>query len=225
MNAAGAAAPPSAGYYAWAAMPARYTLERNAWKEAAALTPRETTFPYADAITHFARALGAARTGNPAAAAQDVAKLVTLRDALQKANDAYWTGQVDIQRRIASAWIALAEGRQTEALSLLREAADLEDLTDKSPVSPGPIKPARELLGEMLLELKRPTEALKEFEATMAKEPNRFRDVYGAARAAEDAGEHQKARTYSAKLIEISARADRPERPELHEAQTILQAP
>jgi len=225
MNAAGAAAPPSAGYYALAAMPARYTLERNAWKEAAALTPRETTFPYADAITHFARALGAARTGNPAAAAQDVAKLVTLRDALQKANDAYWTGQVDIQRRIASAWIALAEGRQTEALSSLREAADLEDLTDKSPVSPGPIKPARELLGEMLLELKRPTEALKEFEATMAKEPNRFRDVYGAARAAEDAGEHQKARTYSAKLIEISARADRPERPELHEAQTILQAP
>ena len=224
MNAAGAAAPPPAGYYAWAAMPARYTLERNAWKEAAALTPRETTFPYADAITHFARALGAARAGNPAAAAQDVAKLVTLRDALQKANDTYWTGQVDIQRRIASAWIALAEGRQNEALSSLREAADLEDLTEKSPVSPGPIKPARELLGEMLMELKRPAEALKEFEATMAKEPNRFRGVYGAARAAEDAGDHRKARTYSAKLIEISARADKPGRPELHEAQMLLQA-
>jgi len=224
MNAAGAAAPPTAGYYAWAAMPARYSLERNAWKEAAALTPRETAFAQADAITHFARALGAARSGNPAAAAQDVAKLVTLRDALQKANDTYWTGQVDIQRRIASAWIALAEGRQAEALSSLREAADLEDLTDKSPVSPGPIKPARELLGEMLMELKRPTEALKEFEATMAKEPNRFRGVYGAARAAADAGEHQKARTYSAKLIEISARADKPGRPEMHEAQTLLQA-
>ena len=224
MNVAGAAAPPSAGYYAWAAMPARYTLERNAWREAAVLTPRETTFPYADAITHFARALGAARSANPAAAAQDVANLVTLRDALQKANDTYWTGQVDIQRRIASAWIALAEGRQTEALSSLREAADFEDLTDKSAVSPGPIKPARELLGEMLMELKRPGEALKEFEATMAKEPNRFRGVYGAARAAEDAGEHQKARTYSAKLIEISARADKPVRPELHEAQMLLQA-
>jgi len=224
MNAPGAAAPPSAGYYAWAAMPARYTLERNAWKEAAALTLRETMFPYADAITCFARALGAARSGNPAAAAQDVAKLVTLRDALQKANDTYWAGQVDTQWRIASAWIAFAAGRQTEALSSLREAADLEDLTDKSAISPGPIKPARELLGEMLMELKRPKEALREFEATMAKEPNRFRGVYGAARAAQDAGDHQKARTYSAKLIEISARADKPGRPELHEAQTLLQA-
>ena len=224
MNAAGAAAPPSAGYYAWAAIPARYALERNAWGEAAALTPRETTFPYADAITYFARALGAARSGNPAAAAQDVAKLVTLRDALHKANDTYWAGQVDIQWRTASAWIALAEGRQTEALSSLREAADFEDLTDKSAVSPGPIKPARELLGEMLMELKRPGEALKEFEATMAKEPNRFRGVYGAARAAKEAGEHQKARIYWARLIEICARADKPGRPELREVQTLLQA-
>ena len=224
MNAAGAAAPPSAGYYAWAAIPARYTLERNAWREAAALTPRETAFPYADAITHFARALGAARSGNPAAAAQDVAKLVTLRDALQKASDTYWAGQVDIQWRVASAWIAFAEGRQAEAVSSLHEAADLEDLTDKSAISPGPIKPARELLGEMLMELKRPAEALKEFEATIAKEPNRFRGVYGAARAAEEAGEHRKARTYSTKLIEISGRADKPGRPELHEAQTLSQA-
>ena len=224
MNAAGAAAPPSAGYYALAAVPARYTLERSAWKEAASLTPRETAFAYADAVTHFARALGAARSGAPAAAAQDVAKLVTLRDSLQKANDTYWAGQVDIQRRIASAWIALAEGRQTEALSMLSEAADIEDLTDKSAVSPGPIKPARELLGEMLLELRRPAEALKEFEATMAKEPNRFRGVYGAARAAGDAGERQKARTYSAKLVEISQRADKPGRPELQEVQTLLRA-
>ena len=104
---------------------------------------------------------------------------------------------------------------------MLREAADLEDLTDKSAISPGPIKPARELLGEMLLELKRPAEALKEFEATMAKEPNRFRGVYGAARAAEDAGDRQKARTYSAKLIEICQLADKPERPELQEAQRV----
>ena len=128
---------------------------------------------------------------------------------------------MDIQRRIASAWIALAEGRQTEALAMLREAADMEDLTDKSAISPGPIKPARELLGEMLLELKRPAEALKEFEATMAKEPNRFRGVYGAARAAEGAGDRQKARTYSAKLIEICQRADKPGRPELQEAQKL----
>jgi hypothetical protein len=221
LNVAGAAAPPPAGYYALAAIPARYALERNAWKEAAALVPRETMFAYADAITHFARALGAARSGNPAAAAKDVETLVALRDGLQKANDAYWTGQVDIQRRVASSWIALAEGRPTDALAMLREAADMEDLTDKSAISPGPIKPARELLGEMLLELKRPAEALKEFEATMAKEPNRFRGVYGAARAAVDAGDRQKARTYSAKLVEICQRADKPGRPELQEAQKV----
>jgi hypothetical protein len=221
MNAAGAAAPPPAGYYALAAIPARYALERNAWKEAAALTPRETAFPYADAVTHFARALGAARSGNPAAAAKDAEKLVTLRDALQQANDTYWAGQVAIQHRIVSSWIALAGGRQTEAISMLREAADLEDLTDKSAISPGPIKPARELLGEMLLELKRPAEALKEFEVTMAKEPNRFRGVYGAARAAEDAGDREKARSYSGQLIEIAQRADTPERPELQEVRKV----
>ncbi len=218
-NAAGNAAPPPAGYYALAAIPARYALERNAWKEAAALTPRETAFAYADAITYFARALGAARSGNPAAAAKDVEKLAALRDGLQKANDAYWTGQVDIQRRIALAWIALAEWRQVDAVTMLREAADAEDLTDKSAISPGPIKPARELLGEMLLELKRPADALREFEATMAKEPNRCRGVYGAARAAEGAGDRQKARSYSAKLVEICQRADKPGRPELQEAQ------
>jgi hypothetical protein len=146
---------------------------------------------------------------------------VILRDALQRGNDTYWTGQVDIQRRVASAWVALAEGRQIEALSMLREAADMEDLTDKSAISPGPIKPARELLGEMLLELKRPAEALKEFEATMAKEPNRFRGVYGAAQAAEAAGDRQKARTYSARLVEICQRADTPGRPELQEAHKV----
>jgi hypothetical protein len=215
----GAAAPPPAGFYALAAIPARYALERNAWKEAAALQPRSTPFAYADAVTHFARALGAARSGNPAAASKDVEKLAMLRDALQKANDAYWSGQVDIQRRIASAWIALAEKREKEALGALREAADLEDATDKSAVSPGPLKPARELLGEMLMELKRPAEALNEFESTMKKEPNRFAGLLGGARAAQAAGDRQKARTYYARLVEICKRGDKPGRPELQEAQ------
>ena len=220
LNAPGAAAPPPAGFYALAAIPARYALERGAWKEAAVLVPRETPFAFADAVTHFARALGAARSGNPAAAAKDVEKLASLRDALQKANDAYWTGQVEIQRRIATAWIALAEGRQAEALTMLRDAADAEDLTDKSAISPGPIKPARELLGEMLLELRRPADALREFEATMAKEPNRFRGLYGASRAAEAAGDHAKARSYSLRLVEICRGADKPGRPELQQAAT-----
>ena len=219
IDAPGAAAPPPAGFYALAAIPARYALERNAWKEAAALQPRSTPFAYADAVTHFARALGAARSGNPAAASKDVEKLTTLRDALQKANDAYWSGQVDIQRRIASAWIALAEKREKEALGALREAADLEDATDKAAISPGPLKPARELLGEMLMELKRPAEALKQFEATMKKEPNRFAGLLGGARAALAAGDRQKARGYYARLVEICKRADKPGRPELQEAQ------
>ncbi len=220
LNAPGAAAPPPAGFYALAAIPARYALERGAWKEAAVLVPRETPFAFADAVTHFARALGAARSGNPGAAAKDVEKLVALRDTLQKANDAYWTGQVEIQRRIATAWIALAEGRQSEALTMLREAADAEDLTDKSAISPGPIKPARELLGEMLLEMQRPAEALREFEATMAKEPNRFRGLYGASRAAEAAGDDAKVRSYSVRLLEICRGADKPGRPELQQAAT-----
>jgi hypothetical protein len=215
---AGNAAPPSAGYYALAAIPARYALERDAWVEAAALTPRQTPFAWADAVIHFARALGAARSGNAAAARQDIDRLAALRDALEKAGDAYWTEQVEIQRRAATAWVTLAEGRQAEALTLAREAADREDATEKSAVTPGPIKPARELLGDMLLQLNRPAEALVEFETTLKKEPNRFRAIYGAARAAEGAGERQKASASYASLLQISKGADQPGRKELAEA-------
>lgn len=221
-NTAGTAAPPPAGFFALAAIPARYAIERNAWAEAAALQPRETAFPWADAITHFARVLGLARTGNPKAALQDVGKLAALRETLEKAQDAYWTEQVEIQRRVATAWIQYAEGRRDEALKTLREAADREDATDKNAVTPGPIKPARELLGEMLLESNRPNEALREFETTLTKEPNRFRALYGAARAAERSGDRQRARTYFAKLVEICERADRPGRPELQEARKAI---
>jgi hypothetical protein len=217
---AGNAAPPPAGYYAMAAMPARYALERNAWAEAAALTPRETPFAWADAVTHFARALGAARSGNAAAAVSDIERLTTLRDTLLKARDSYWAEQVEIQRRVATAWVTLAQGGRAEAVTMLREAADMEDATDKSAVTPGPIKPARELLGEMLLELNRPAEALAEFEATLKKEPNRFRATYGAARAADAAGQRQKASGYYASLLTISSAADQPGRKELAEART-----
>jgi hypothetical protein len=215
---AGNAAPPPAGYYALAAIPARYALERDAWTEAAALTPRQTPFAWADAVTHFARAIGAARSGSVAAAREDIARLATLRDALQKANDAYWAEQVEIQERAATAWARLVEGRQAEALALMREAADREDATEKAAVTPGPIKPARELLGDMLLQLNRPADALVEFETTLKKEPNRFRATYGAARAAGGAGQRQKASAYYATLLRISARADQPGRKELAEA-------
>jgi hypothetical protein len=215
---AGNAAPPPAGYYALAAIPARYALERDAWTEAAALTPRTTPFAWADAVTHFARALGAARSGRAAAAGPDIERLAALRDALKKANDPYWTEQVEIQRRVAAAWVALAERRQVDAVTMLREAADMEDATEKAAVTPGPIKPARELLGEMLLQLNRPAEALAEFEVALKKEPNRFRATYGAARAAEAAGQRQRASAHYASLLRIAKGADQPGRNELEEA-------
>jgi tetratricopeptide (TPR) repeat protein len=216
-NAIGGAAPPLAGFYAAAAIPARYALERGGWKEAAALEVRPSPFPFVDAITHFARALGAARSGNPAAAKTDSERLVLLRDRLSAAKDVYWTEQVDIQRRIAMAWVAFAEGRREEGIQTLRAAADAEDATDKSAITPGPLAPARELLGEMLLEAARPQEARTAFEATMKKEPGRFRGLYGAARAAAAAGDRAAAAAYYKQLLEL-ARGSESQRPELAEA-------
>jgi len=217
-NSAGNAAPLPAGYYALAAIPARYALERGAWDEAARLTPRQTPFAYADAVTYFARALGAARSGNVASAKQDLERLATLRDTLEKAKDVYWSGQVEIQRRGAAAWVTLADGRQAEALAMMREAADMEDATEKAAVTPGPIKPARELLGEMLLQVKQPGEALTAFETTLTKEPNRFRALYGAGQAATAAGQKLEGGNYYARLLKICPKADRPGRKELDQA-------
>jgi hypothetical protein len=215
---AGNAAPAPAGFYALAAIPARHAHERQAWREAAALQPHDTPFPWADAVTYFARALGAARSGNPASASKDVDTLASLSAALKAKNEGYWAGQVDIQRRVAAAWVAFAEGRQDAGLAMLREAAAMEDATEKSAVTPGPITPAREQLGEMLLEAKRPADALSEFEQTMKKEPNRFRALHGAAVAAEAAGEASKSRTYYSQLVELCRDADTPVRPELEAA-------
>ena len=116
----------------------------------------------------------------------------------------------------------LAEGRKDEALALLRAAANDEDLTDKSAVTPGPLAPARELLGEMLLATNDGPTALMEFEASMKKEPKRFRGAYGGARAAALAGDSQKARTLFAELLKIAERADNPARPELVEARQFI---
>ena len=214
-NAAGAAAPAPAGWFALAAIPARYALERNAWAEAASLTPQESRFPWIDAVTYFARALGAARNGDPVAAAMDLDKLNVLATNLKSAGDMYWNSQVEIQAKGAAAWVALAEGKKDEALVTMREAVAMEDKTEKSAISPGPIKPAHELLGEMLLEMGRPAEALAEFEATMKKEPNRFRGVYGAAVAAERSADREKARAYYMQLLKICEHGDAGARPEL----------
>jgi hypothetical protein len=220
---AGNAAPPTAGYYALAAMPARFALEREAWAEAAALTPHPSPFHWPDAVTRFARAIGAARRGNVAAARQDIEKLAAIRDTLEAANDAYWTDQVEIQRRGALAWVTLAEGRQDEALALMRETATQEDATEKAAITPGPIKPARELLGDMLMQMNRPAEALAEYEATLKKEPNRFRALHGAARAAAAAGQRQKAASFYASLLQVAKDADQQGRKELAEARAATQ--
>jgi tetratricopeptide (TPR) repeat protein len=197
------------GPYGLAASPARYMVERGDWKGAAELSVRPTKFAHVMAITHFARALGAARAGNPEAAKADVAKLAELRDKLRDAKDAYWSGIVDIQRQVASAWVLYAEGKTDEALAAMSAAADAEDKTEKSPVTPGPLAPARELYGAMLLDRGMAKEALAAFEATLKKEPNRFNAYVGAAKAADKLGERAKATGYYEKLVAMAADSDR----------------
>jgi tetratricopeptide (TPR) repeat protein len=213
----------AAGFYAAAAIPARYALERSAWAEAAALTVRPSSTPQVPAITHFARAVGAARTGALDQARADVAAMGELHAELVKNNDSLWAEHVDIQRMVANAWIAFGAGNAAEAERLLRAAADREDATEKSAVTPGPFMPARESLGDLLLELKRPAEALPMYEKNLAKEPNRLKSVFGAAHAAELSGEGAKAHDYFNQLATICARADTPNRPELRAALLFLQ--
>jgi hypothetical protein len=212
------AAPPSAGAYAVAAIPARYALERGDWAGAARLEPHPSGFTFADALTWFARALGASRSGDVVTARAAVDELQKAVDRLAQQKDAYWTEQVTIQKLGASAWIALAEGKQADALAAMREAADREDRTEKAAVTPGPLAPARELLGEMLLQVKQPAAALVEFRKTMAKEPNRFRALAGAAAAAEQAGDAAAARKLRAQLVAVCPHGDAPGRPELEAA-------
>src|SRR6266480_1851690 len=197
-----------AGPYALAASPARYAVERGDWKAAAALQVRPSPLAHVQAVTHFARALGAARSGNPEAAKADIAKLAELRDKLREAKDAYWSEQVDIQRQVATAWLLYAEGKGDDALNAMRAAADSEDKTEKHPVTPGVPRPARELYGVMLLESGNAKDALAAFEATLKKEPNRLGAYVGAAKAAEKSGESAKAQEYYSKVVAIADAAD-----------------
>ena len=214
--------------YAAAAIPARYALERRQWGEAAKLTlPTLGAFPWqrfrwAEAHLHFARALGAARTGDKASAHQDVEKLALIQQALAEVKGDYdWAKQVEIERLVASAWLAHAEAHDDDALRQMRAAADLDDATDKHPVTPGAILPAREQLGELLLELKQPSAALREFETSLAQAPNRFNGLYGAARAARLAGDQKTAKSYYGRLMTLCRHADST-RPEIEEAKAFL---
>jgi len=211
-----------AGPYGQAAIPARYAIERGDWKQAVTLEPRTSKFPYTAALTHFARALGAARSGDAVAAEKDVQELARIRDTLKAAKNEYWATEVEVSRLGAAAWTALALGKREEALGLMHSAADIEDKNEKHIVTPARIVPARELLGEMLLELKRPADALKEFEASHVREPERFRGYVGAAQAAAQSGDKAKAKRYFARLVELAGQGTA--RPELAQARAFLAA-
>src|SRR3954471_18981763 len=212
------------GPYALAVSPARYAVERGDWKAAADLQVRPSPLTNVQAITYFARALGAARSGNPEAAKSDIAQLAELRDKLRDAKDAYWSEQVDIQRQVATAWVLYAEGKRADALAAMSAAADAEDKTEKHPVTPGVPKTARELYGAMLLESGKPAEALAAFEATLSKEPNRLGATVGAAKAAEKAGDKTRAREYYQKILSIADQAD-DSRTEVADARAYLSKP
>jgi hypothetical protein len=216
--------------YAFTAIPARYALERRRWDEAAKLPLHPGTmeafpwgrFRWAEAHTRFARAVGAARAGDTASARQEVEQLAAIREALAEVKGDYdWAGQVEIGRQVAAGWLAHAEGRREEALRLMRAAAESDDATEKHPVTPGSILPAREQLGELLLELKQPAAALREFETSLRHAPNRFGGLYGAARAARLAADRVRAKAYYEKLVALCRRADGV-RPELEEAKAFL---
>ena len=208
--------------YALAAMPARYAIERGDWQGATKLEVRPSSFLFTEALTLFARGLGAARSGDPATAEQAAQELARLRDALKAANNEYWATEVEVNRLGVAAWTALAQGKTNDAVTLMRSAADTEDKSEKHIVTPGRIVPARELLGEMLLQLNRPADALKELEAVQHREPERFRSYYGAGQAAAQSGDRAKAKRYYGKLVEMAGQGAA--RPELTQARAFLAA-
>ena len=203
------------------AMQARYALERAAWSDAAAVPVPVKAAPYVTAVARFARAIGSVRAGDAAAAQAEVAALASLRDELRAASDSYWATIVEAQRLAASAWIAMAEGRNDDAVRLASEGAELEETVEKHPVTPGPLLPARELQADLLMELGRPADALTAYERTLEREPKRARALFGAARAAELARNATVAKARYAELLEVMANAD-PERSEPKMAREYL---
>src|SRR6266851_3603358 len=215
-----------AAAYAIAVVHARFALERRSWTEAANISAPSVAlpwerFPWATAMISFTRALGAARTGDTAAAKADVAELEALHAKLVEAKNAYWADQVEVQRRAAAAMLARAVHDDADALAQLRSATELESSMEKHPVTPGAVVPARELLADLLLELGQPAAALREYEVTLGTDPNRFRSLFGAGLAAEQSGDMAKARRFYENLAALTANADT-QRPELQTAQAFL---
>ena len=199
------------GNYAAAAIPARYCMELSKWREAGELKVQQDTVPWGQAITWMAVGVGSARSGNADKAGQSEQALAGLRDTTTKLGNTYWANQIEVQRREVAAWIADQGGKVEEAVTTMRSAAELEESMDKSPATPGAVVPAREMLAQILIEEKRPKEALVEYEAVLKIAPNRFNAVYGAASAAEASGNATLAHQYFHKLTETAVGEERPE--------------
>lgn len=206
--------------YAASAIPVRYFFERHKWSEGLAIITQKTTYPWTDALIHFARAVSAARVGKNVHAQVETDMLAIIRDGLKKSNQTFWADQVEVQHLAAEGWLAHAKGENDKAIQLMRAAADLEESMEKSPVTPGPVLPAREMLAELYLEVRFPKQALGSFEAVLAAAPNRFNALAGAAHAAEMLQDLGKARSYYEKLLAVAG-ADSP-RPEVIEAKAFL---
>ncbi len=206
--------------YALAAMPARYAVERGMWQDAALLAPRKSRFVFADAMVWFAKSLGAARSGDVALAQQSANELAETVDLLKAAKNDYWATEVTVQHQAALAWIAYAQGNRDAALTQMRSAADLEDSSEKSPVSPGRLIPARELLAEMLLQSGNPTEALVQYERSQTRDPNRLRSLYGAGLAAAQVNNRDKAKYFYARVTQLVGNSD--SRPEFKQVRDYL---
>jgi len=204
-------------HFAMAAIEARWAMERGRWADAAAIDPRPNRFAHTESMIYFARAVGAARSGNAVRARGDVDRLAALKDTMK---DAYWAEQIEVQRRAAAAWTARAEGKADEGFALMRSSVELEASTEKHNITPGPIVTARELLGDMLLEAGQAGPAAQAYEASLRVAPNRFKALYGVAKAAERAGERDRAKSYYEKLLATAAAADT-ERAELQEAKAF----
>jgi tetratricopeptide (TPR) repeat protein len=195
--------------YAFAAIPSRYLLENRLWKEAVSLEVKPANFdwkayPWQHAIIRFTRLLGAVHTGQLEAAKAELAQMVQLQDELKAQKDTYKANQVGIQVASGDAWIKWKEGKKEEALQRMQEAADLEDKTEKHPVTPSEVVPAKELLGDLLLQMNEPAKALTVYAANLQKHPNRFNGLYGAAMAAERSGNSEKAKTWYRQLLAVT---------------------
>lgn len=200
------------GAYALAAIPTRYAFERNDWAAAAALTipnlPHWSSFPFMEALIEYGHALGRAHTGDLDGARKAIARMRQLRDATKDPKFDYFKNHLEVQMQAAAAWVAYGEGKKDEAIEMLRQSADAEDVLGKHPVSPGAFVPIREQLGSVLLELGRTKDAQREFEAALKIYPGRFRGLYGAALAAEQTGDKENAGRYYAKLAAQTAKSN-----------------